>query len=171
MIHFWLFFCQNHLVYILIYKGKSSKFWLVINTPKKSILQNQKKRHVKLEISFSKTPSKSSKKFFFISFYMFLLIFVWKLQKILVTGFRYNLGCAPRPKLDIFSKFLKVHIFCHFITQIVRKTSTMVFIWGDRGYPAVRFEYKTASCCWDISKTVLGVFKKIQKLNVFEKHP
>ena len=26
-----------------------------------------------------------------------------------------------------------------------KKTTAMVFIWGDRRYPAVRFEYKTAS--------------------------
>ena len=25
-----------------------------------------------------------------------------------------------------------------------KKATAMVFIWGDRGYPAVRFEYKTA---------------------------
>ena len=26
-----------------------------------------------------------------------------------------------------------------------KKTTAMAFIWGDRGYPAIRFEYKTAS--------------------------
>ena len=38
----------------------------------------------------------------------------------------------------------------------------MVFIWGDRGYLAIRFEYKTTyeRCYWDISKTVLDVFER-----------
>ena len=45
---------------------------------------------------FSKTPSKSSKnKFFPNILYIFLLIFVWKLSKIQVSGFRRILRCAP----------------------------------------------------------------------------
>ena len=46
----------------------------------------------------------------------------------------------------------------------------MVFIWGERGYPPIHFEYKMASAIAgfkDISKTYLGMFRKIQILKFF----
>ena len=51
---------------------------------------------IKRHIFFSNNPSKSSKNWFFPNFfYIFLLIFVCKLQKIWVSDLRRNLGCAP----------------------------------------------------------------------------
>ena len=58
---------------------------------------------MKRHIFFSKHPSKSSKKWFFPnSFYIFLLIFVCKLQKIGVSDLRCNLGCAPYTQSWVF---------------------------------------------------------------------
>ena len=51
--------------------------------------------------------------------YIFLFIFVWKLQKIWVSGFRWNLGCTTHAQS--FSKIFKIHLFGCFITQLVRK--------------------------------------------------
>ena len=48
----------------------------------------------------------------------------------------------------------------------------MIFIWGDRGYPAVRFEYKTASERYSVAelkaKHFWVFFEKNQVLNIFE---
>ena len=58
---------------------------------------------MKRHIFFSKHPSKSSKKWFFPnSFYIFLLIFVCKLQKMGVSDLRCNLGCAPYSQSRVF---------------------------------------------------------------------
>ena len=52
-----------------------------------------------------------------------------------------------------------------------KKATAMVFLWGDRGYPAVRFEYKTTFERYlvaEIHKSV-GVFeKKKENFNFFE---
>ena len=37
------------------------------------------------------------------------------------------------------------HLVVSFIIQLVKKSSAMVFILGDKGYPFGRFEYKKAS--------------------------
>ena len=51
----------------------------------------------------------------------------------------------------------------------------MVFIGGDRGYPAVRFEYKTASERYLVdelsAKQFWVFFDKIEILTFVEKHP
>ena len=48
----------------------------------------------------------------------------------------------------------------------------MVFIWSDRGYPALRFEYKTASerylAAESWAKQLRVFFEKIEILNFFE---
>ena len=50
-----------------------------------------------------------------------------------------------RPKLGVFFQIYEIqHSFLLYYSAH-KKATTMVFIWGDRGYPAVRFEYKTAS--------------------------
>ena len=43
------------------------------------------------------------------------------------------------PKVGCFFKSLLLYY------SASKKAIAMVFIWGDRGYPAVRFKYKTAS--------------------------
>ena len=131
---------------------------------------------------FQRPPQNHPKiSFFLIYFYIFLLIFGSKLQKIQISGFRFDLGCAPNaqilvffftssnrslavscrkfefqvlgviwgahhtPEIGCFFKIFKIHVFLLFYYSAYKKAAEMVFIWGDRGYPAVRFEYKTAS--------------------------
>ena len=44
----------------------------------------------------------------------------------------------------------------------------MVFIWGDRGYPAIRFEYKTASGQYLVAEQFWVFFKKLKYWFFFE---
>ena len=48
------------------------------------------------------------------------------------------------PKVGCFFKTVKLQLFLLLYYSASKKATAMVFIWGDRGYPAVRFEYKTA---------------------------
>ena len=54
-------------------------------------------------------------------------------------------GCAPYAQSSVFLLFSKIQHPCCRCISACKKATVMVFIWGDRGYPAVRFEYKTAS--------------------------
>ena len=51
---------------------------------------------------------------------------------------------TKRPKLGVFSNFSKYCFLFHYYSAC-KKATAMVFIGGDKGYPAVRFEYKAAS--------------------------
>jgi len=67
----------------------------------------QMKRH----FFFLKDPFKIIQKLvFFLLFCIFLLIFVWKLQKIWVSGFRSNLGCAQYAQNWVFLKNFKIQL-------------------------------------------------------------
>ena len=102
----------------------------------------QTKRH----IFFWNTASKSSENLFSPNFfYIFLLIFVWKLQKIWVSGFRCNPGCAPYTQSWVFFQNFENAAFWLLYYSSCKKATAIGFIRDDRGYPADRFEYKTAS--------------------------
>ena len=49
-----------------------------------------------------------------------------------------------------------------------KKATSMVFIWGDKGYPAIRFEYKTASEQYLIA---FGCFRKNSEHQFVQKTP
>ena len=58
------------------------------------------------------------------------------------TNSYWSMGLSFRKcefQLGVFSNISKYNFCCCFITTAI------IFIWGDRGYPAVHFEYKTAS--------------------------
>ena len=55
------------------------------------------------------------------------------------------MGAYRTPKIGCFLKILKIQLFCCFITQLVKKLHQWFLYEVIRGYPAVRFEYKTAS--------------------------
>ena len=63
-------------------------------------------------------------------------------QKIQVSAFGRNLGCAPYAKNWVFFQNTAILLLYY---SACEKATTMFFIGGDRGYPAARFEYKTAS--------------------------
>ena len=92
---------------------------------------------------------------------------MWKLQKICVLGFRRNLGCAPYAQSWVF--FQNFQLFHCFIIQLVKKLQQWSF------YEVIEdilpFVLNTKRPLSNIIKTVLGVFKEIQKVNFFEKHP
>ena len=54
-------------------------------------------------------------------------------------------GAYRTPKIGCLYQSNEIQHFYCFATQLVKKTTAMVFIEGDRGYPTVRFEYKMAS--------------------------
>ena len=66
-------------------------------------------------------------------------------QKIQVSAFGHNLGCAAYTQNWVFFQNFQNTAFLLLYYSAREKATTMVFIGGDRGYPAVRFEYKTAS--------------------------
>ena len=67
-------------------------------------------------------------------------------QKIQVSAFRCHLGCTPyAPNWVFFSSNLWNWTFLLLYYSARKKATSTVFIWGDKGYPAVRFEFKTAS--------------------------
>ena len=66
-------------------------------------------------------------------------------QKIQVSAFGRNLGCAAYAQNWVFFQNFQNTAFLLLYYSARKKATTMVFIGGDRGYPAVRFEYKTAS--------------------------
>ena len=53
-------------------------------------------------------------------------------------------GVHHLPKV-VFLNMFKIHFFLLIYYSAYKKATAMIFIWGDRGYPAVRFEYKKAS--------------------------
>ena len=79
------------------------------------------------------------------TFKSYYLILASRVLKIWVSGFRSNLGCAQYAQSWVFFKTFKIELFLLLYYSGSKIATAMVFIWGDRGYPAVRFEYKTAS--------------------------
>ena len=55
------------------------------------------------------------------------------------------LGCVPYARSWVFFQICQNTVFLLVYYSACKKATAMAFILGDRGYPAVRFEYKTAS--------------------------
>ena len=66
-------------------------------------------------------------------------------RKYQVSIFRCYLGCAPHTQSWVFFQNVQNTAFLLLYYSACKKATAMVFIWGDRRYPAIRFEYKTAS--------------------------
>ena len=66
--------------------------------------------------------------FFLIFFYMFLLIFVWKLQKIHVSAFMRNLGCTPYARNWVFFPNLGNSTLLLLYYSACKKAIAIVFI-------------------------------------------
>ena len=62
-----------------------------------------------------------------------------------VSGFRRSVGSAPYTRNRVFFSNLWNSSFLLLYYSACKKATAMVFIWGDREYSAVHFEYKTAS--------------------------
>ena len=56
-----------------------------------------------------------------------------------------TLGVWFTPKSGSAFSFFQNTAFLMLYYSACKQATAMVFIWGDRGYPAVGFEYKTAS--------------------------
>ena len=86
-----------------------------------------------------------------------------------------NLGCAPYARNWVFFANLWNSTFCLLQYSACKKATAMIFIWGDRWYPAVRFEYKTVSERYLVAELWAKHFwvssKKLQKFKMFKKHP
>ena len=63
--------------------------------------------------------------YFLLFFYIFLLIFMWKLWKNQLSGFRNNLGCVPYAQNRFF--LFKIYEIQHNYSA-PKKTTAMVFI-------------------------------------------
>ena len=55
------------------------------------------------------------------------------------------MGVYRAPKIGCFFQIADIQRSCCFNYSACKKATAMVFISGDRGYHAIRFEYKTAS--------------------------
>ena len=88
--------------------------------------------HLKNGEFFFETPPQNCTNmlFFLIRFTYTSCSWCESFRKYQVSIFRCYLGCVPHTQSWVFF-------------QIWQKTAT-VLIWGDRGYPPVQFEYKTA---------------------------
>ena len=75
----------------------------------------------------------------FMQFISQQFIILWKI------GHRVYLGCVPYTRNWVFFANLWNSKFCLVYYSARKKATAMVFIWGDRGDHAVRFEYETAS--------------------------
>ena len=80
------------------------------------------------------------------------MIFIWGDRGYPAIGFEYKTASGRYMVAEleanlfwVFFLFYKMQLHCCFYISARKKATAMVFIWGDRGYPAVRFEYKTAS--------------------------
>ena len=115
---------------------------------------------------------KSKKSYTFKSYY---LILAGAVLKIWVSGFRHNLGCAPYDQSWVFFQNCQNTAFLLLYYSACKTATSMAFIWGDRGCPAVRFEYKTASERYLVAELWAQqfwvFFEKIETLNFFRKHP
>ena len=60
-------------------------------------------------------------------------------------GCRTLNGCVPHAQIWVFFQNFQNTIFLLLYYSACKKATSMDFLWDDRGYPAVRFEYKTAS--------------------------
>ena len=82
----------------------------------------------------------------FIHFQVLLSHLSWCSIKNLSFGFLPKARVRTvRPNLGVFFPNLLNSTFLSLYYSAHEKATAVVFIWGDRGYPAVRFEYKTAS--------------------------
>ena len=81
-------------------------------------------------------------------------------------------GVHRAPKIGCFFQITEIQHSCCFNYSAHKKATAMVFIWGDRGYHAVRFEYKTASERYLVAelwaKQFWVFFEQIEVLNFFE---
>ena len=87
----------------------------------------------------------------------FIKSFIWAVKcpkplpihwKVLKWGVFFKLlfsGCALNAQIRVFFKLSKIQCFLLLYYSACKKAIAMVFIWGDKAYPATRFEYKTAS--------------------------
>ena len=55
------------------------------------------------------------------------------------------LGCVPYAQSWVFFQILQNTVFLLLYYSVGKKATAMVFICGGRGYPAIRFEFKTTS--------------------------
>ena len=99
-------------------------------------------RLVALYFSTAMDRAKQKSIHFQVLLYLILAVAV---SKILVSGFRRNLGCARYAQSWVFFQNFQNTAFLLLFYSVSKKATEMVFIRGDRGYSAVRFEYKTAS--------------------------
>ena len=68
-------------------------------------------------------------------------MFLRKLQKIGVSGFRRNIGCALYTRFWVFFQNFQNVAFLLLYYSACKKATAMDFMSGDKGYPTVRFEY------------------------------
>ena len=93
---------------------------------------------------------------------------------IFVRVFGTDLGVNHTAKVGCFFNIIKIQLSLLLYYSAHKKATAMVFIWGDRGYHAVRFEYKTASERYLVAEIYakhFWVFLKKLKVSFFSKTP
>ena len=70
------------------------------------------------------------------------------------------------PKLGVFLKNVKIQNVCCFFCSARKKTTAMVFIWGDTKYSPIHFEYKTASGVYLVAKIFRKQFHRFLYLKI-----
>ena len=81
----------------------------------------------------------------FIHFQVLLSNLSWWSVQNQVSDFWRNLGCAPYAQSWVFFQNFQNTAFLFLYYSAHKKATAMVYICGDRGYPAVRFDYKMFS--------------------------
>ena len=94
---------------------------------------------------FLKSPYTKSKSFS-TKTKLFLKVGTCKTLEMICKTLKIILGVRTiHPKFGVFFKIFKIKLCLLLYYPVVKNSTAIVFIWGDREYPATHFEYKTAT--------------------------
>ena len=106
------------------------------------------------------------------TFKSYYLILGGKFEPKKILTKKFNLGCAPYARSWVFFQNFQNIAFLLLYYSACKKATAKVFISSDRGYPAVRFEYKTVSERYLVAelwaKQFWVFFERIETLIFFE---
>ena len=124
---------------------------------------------------FETPPQNRTKMSFFVDFFTYSYkSWCGSFQKNKVSTFRCHLGCTLYTQSWVFFQNVQNTAFWLLYYSASKKATAMVFIWGERGYPAARFDTKRAlSDIWlpSCEQSSFGCFLKKFKLWVYSKTP
>ena len=119
-----------------------------------------------MENFFGRHPLIIARKCLFSDFFFVFFFFIMK-------KLGHHLGCAQHAQSWVFFQNCQNKAFSFLYYSAHKKATAMVFIWGDRGYPAVRFECKTASERYSVAEIYakqFWVFSGKITISIFSKN-